>query len=107
MSSRQVLLNLRIPSLTVRPADEAPKRIDNSQVRFRKILELPALPKVGDVLDVVIGEGFKTLTSTVNAVNWDEREETFVVACYAKPPIKEPEYQALLASPDWEMRSLI
>jgi hypothetical protein len=107
VSSRQVLLNLRIPSLTVRPPDEAPKRIDNSQVRFRRVIELPALPKVGDTLDVIIGEGFKSLTSTVNSVNWDEREAMFVVACYAKPPIKEPEYQALLSSPDWEMRSLI
>jgi hypothetical protein len=43
----------------------------------------------------------------VNTVNWDERENMFVVACYAKAPMRQADYRALLASSDWTIKSLL
>jgi hypothetical protein len=107
MARQHVLINLRIPSLSVRPPDEPPKRIDNSEVRFTRVVELPAIPKREDVLDVTIAEGTPPLRCTVTMVNWDERENRFVVACWAKPPMRESDYRALLASPDWAAKPLL
>ena len=105
--SHTVLINLRVPSLTVRPAGEAPKRVDNSEVRFRKAMELATLAKPGEILEISVAEGSAPLACTVNSVNWDERENMFIVACYAKPPLRESDYRALLASPEWEMKALL
>jgi hypothetical protein len=40
-------------------------------------------------------------------VHWNEHENKFVVACQAKAPMREADYRALLASPEWEVRSLL
>lgn len=105
MASQHVVLNLRIPSLTLKPPNESPRRVDNSEVRFRRTIEVASIGKPGDVLDVSIGEAI--LKCTVNSVHWNEHENMFVVACQAKPPMREADYRALLASPDWEMRALL
>lgn len=107
MPSQNVLINLRIPSLTVRAPGEPPKRVDNAEVRFRRTFQFPAIAKPGEVLDIAVAEGEPPLKCTVNTVNWDEREGMFVVACYAKAPMPETTYRALLASSDWVMKSLL
>lgn len=108
-SMARVLISLRIPSLTIREAGDAPaKRIDNSGVRFMKVVEVAAIPKVGDVLTMsaaAIAEPFQCLTKRSE---WDDREDLFLVSCsYAKASIREADYHALVGSPDWTVKPLI
>jgi hypothetical protein len=45
---------------------------------------------------------------TVNQVEWDERQEVFVVRCrYGPVAIREAAYRDLLASADWVSKPLL
>jgi hypothetical protein len=105
----RVLISLRIPSLTIREAGDTPaKRIDNSGVRFIKIVEVAAIPKVGDVLDMTAASAAAPFQCTTKRSEWDDREDLFFVSCsYAKTSIPEAEYRALVGSPDWTAKPLI
>lgn len=61
----EVEVNLRIPTLTLRSATEPDRRVDNSIVRFVKRVEVPAIPKVGEVmhLSTHIGDAFEATIS--------------------------------------------
>jgi hypothetical protein len=106
--AQTVVINLRIPSLTLRtePLGEV-RRISNDAVRFITRVELPSIPKVGDVLTLEAAPGM-TFTCDVLTVNWRDNENAFVVACrYSKRTISPQEYQALLNAPQWENRPLL
>ena len=105
----RVLINLRIPSLMVNSADDsAPKRVDNSALRFMKTVELAAIPKAGAILDMTAAAVSAPFGCTVKQANWDERENMFVVSCsYAKSSIPEAVYRALLGSSDWVTKPLL
>ena len=106
--AQTVIINLRIPSLTVRtdPAGEV-KRIPNDGVRFITHLEVQSIPKVGDVLTLEAAPGV-SFTCDVLTVNWRDDENAFVVACrYSKRTISPHEYQALIDAPNWEARPLL
>lgn len=105
----KVLINLKIPSLTLKgDGTGEPKRLDNSGIRFLKAVEVEALPKVGDQLDMTV-VGFQApFGCRVTRSDWDDRENLFVVSCsYARTSISEPLYRALAESPDWTGRSLV
>ena len=104
-----VLVNLRIPSLMVKSADGSdPKRIDNSVLRFMKTVELEAIPKAGAVLNMTAAAISTPFPCTVKQANWDDRENIFVVACsYGKSSIRQEDYLALIASPDWVAKPLL
>lgn len=104
----KVLINLRIPSLTLKPGGDAPpKRLDNSTVRYMKHVELPALPKVGDLLDMTAAVESASFGCKVTRAEWDERENLFVISCsYARPSIPEAVYRSLSGSPDWTAKPL-
>jgi hypothetical protein len=96
-----VELNLRIPSLTIRGANEDLKRIDNQSVRFKKRIVLPTIPKAGDLLQVTSRHG-EPFECTVTRADWSESAEIFVVSCnYARRSIAVGDYNALVADPDW------
>ena len=106
--AQTVVINLRIPSLTVRtdPAGEV-RRISNDAVRFITHVELETIPKVGDVLTLEAAPG-ATFTCDVLTVNWRDSENAFVVACrYSKRTISPQEYQALTGAEKWEARPLL
>ena len=105
----QVLVNLRIPSLTIKATDEAPaKRVDNSALRFIKTVDLPAIPKAGAVLDMTASAVSAPFGCTVKMAEWDERENMFVVACsYARSSMPEADYRGLLGSSDWATKPLL
>lgn len=104
----RVLINLRIPSLTVKQDVEAPRRIDNSMVRFLKTVDVPSIPKVGDNLDMTADAMAVAFQCTVKRSDWDDRENMFIVSCaYAKSSIPEHDYRALLGSPDWTQKPLL
>ena len=96
-----VELNLRIPSLTIRGANEDPKRIDNQSVRFKKRITVATIPKAGEVLQVTSRHG-EPFDCTVTRADWSESAEIFVVSCnYARRSIAVGDYNALVADPDW------
>ena len=106
--AQTVIINLRIPSLTVRaePLGEV-SRISNDAVRFISRLEVQAIPKPADVLTLEVVPGV-TFTCDVLTVNWRDGDNAFVVACrYSKRTIPPHEYHALLNAPQWESRPLL
>lgn len=104
----RVLINLRIPSLTVKHDVEAPRRVDNSMTRFLKIVDVAAIPKVGDTLDMTADAIPSPFACLVKRSDWDDRENMFIVSCaYGKSSIPEHDYRALLGSPDWSSKSLL
>ena len=106
--AQTVIVNLRIPSLTLRtePLGEV-TRISNDAVRFITRLEVQTIPKTGDVLTLEAAPG-ASFTCDVLTVNWRDSDNAFVVACrYSKRTIAPHEYHALLNAPQWESRPLL
>lgn len=105
--SKKVEISLRIPNMKVRALDEHGYPIDHSTVRFKKNLQVPAIPKPGDSLPLTTASG-RMLQSTVVRADWHEERELFVVACqYSNRSISPDEYAALINDPDWQMTPLI
>jgi hypothetical protein len=105
--SREVEISLRVPNMKVRALDENGYPIDHSAVRFRKILNVEAIPKAGETLQLETNSG-RALEAKVVRTDWHESRELFVVSCqYANRSISPDEYQALVADPAWELKPLI
>jgi hypothetical protein len=104
----EIEVSMRVPTLTVRAPNEPDRRIDNSAVRFIRRIEVPALPKPGDVLPLSTDEGRTTFDCTVTRSDWSEDKGLFIVACtYAKrsPPVDI--YNALVNDAQWTMKPLL
>jgi hypothetical protein len=106
--AQTVEISLRIPSLRHRPeGSEDTKTIVNSDLRFRKLVELESIPKPDTVLTMQIGVG-PTFECRVVRSDWHETKNMFVVACtYAKRSISMAEYQAFVNATDWQGSALI
>jgi hypothetical protein len=106
--AQTVEISLRIPSLRARQeGKDAVETIANSDVRFSKQVELEAIPKPGDVLDMAVSSG-GTFECEVVRSDWHDEKNMFVVACrYSKRSISPAEYQTLMNSPDWQVRPLL
>ena len=101
-------VNLRVPTLTVKTPNEPDKRIDNSAVRFTKRIEVPSLPKPGDLLSLSTNGGQTAFECTVTRSDWHEEKALFVVACtYAKRSLPVDTYSALVNDSEWTMKQLI
>ena len=108
MSSQPVLINLRIRSLTVRMPGEPPVKVDNALVRFTKVIELAAIPRVGAAITLTAGPDQLTFECSVSRAEWDDRENMFVVACsYTKSPMSQAHYLAIHGGGDWTMKPLL
>jgi hypothetical protein len=103
-----VEISLRIPSLRVRrDTHEAMETIANSDIRFIKQVQLEAVPKPGDVLNMVVSSG-GTFECEVVRSDWHHQKNMFVIACrYSRRSISPAEYQALIGSSDWQVRALL
>jgi hypothetical protein len=42
-----VEIELRIPTLTLNKEDDVPGKVDNTHVRFKKVIQVPAFPPPG------------------------------------------------------------
>jgi hypothetical protein len=101
-----VEVTMKIPGLTIRSATEPVRVINNSDVRFSRLIEVPAIPASGTALQVPVAEGV-TFDCTVTQSDWHEEKSIFVVACrYARPRITVDDYNALVNSPDWTQKVL-
>ena len=93
--------------MKVRALDENGYPIDNSSVRFKKLITVPAIPKAGESLQLTTRSG-KPFEVKVTRADWSEDRSLFVVACqYANRSILAEDYAALVNDPDWQMKPLI
>jgi hypothetical protein len=106
--SQVVEISLRIPSLRIAGEDaDAPRVINNAQVRFCKQVEVESIPKPGVVLTMPGGLGAAFDYEVVRA-DWHHEKNMFVIACrYAKRSVSAAAYHAFMIAPDWHVRSLI
>jgi len=105
--SKPIEVRLKIPKNSKAPLlDDNGYPLDMASVRFRKLMEVPAIPKAGD--SMALTAGTRTLPSTVVRADWSERDGRFIVACqYAQRSISVDEQNALVADPDWLLIPLI
>ena len=105
--SADVEVNLRIPRAKVPALDERGYPIDNGSVRFTKLINVPALPKPGVLLQLTTSLG-NTFECEVTRANWHEEKERFVVYCkYSKRSIPADECAAFYNAADWTMKPLL
>ena len=62
-----VEIELRIPTLTVKIDEDKTQRIDNSLVRFRKVIQVPAFPRPGSQIAISISPGAPQGSSVFNS----------------------------------------
>jgi hypothetical protein len=81
--------------------------ISNADVRFITRIDVPALPKVGDALELSTRAGH-VFAAIVKRLDWHDDKGLFVVACqYAKRSVPLEEYESLSADPDWAAKALL
>lgn len=103
-----VEINLRIPRLTIRSASAPDKVIDNSVVRFTRLVQVSAIPKPGASLQVAARVAGETIECVVTRSDWSEDKSLFIVSCsYAKKSIAAADYEALVNDADWTIKPLI
>jgi hypothetical protein len=99
-----VEVNLRIPNISVRSPE--PRVISNADVRFITRIDVPALPKVGDALELSTHD--HSFSAIVKRVDWSDEKALFVVGCqYGKRSVPLEEYESLNTDPAWATRSLL
>jgi hypothetical protein len=97
-----VEIELRIPTLTIKTEDDSPRRIDNSLVRFRKVIQVPAFLPSGSKIELKAGSDL-AFECVITRADWHEEKQRFVLSCkYPKQRIFPHEYEALLNDPEWE-----
>jgi hypothetical protein len=100
-------IRLRVPNMKIRALDASGYPIDHSSMRFRKVIEIPNRPRVGDLLDLATRSG-TILQATVDRVELDEPRSLFVLSCrYTERTISADTYAALSNDPDWELKHLL
>ena len=103
----EVEVELKIPTLALRSPSQPDKRIDNASVRFKKLIQVAAIPKPGASLQMTTTAG-QRFECTVTRADWHEERALFILSCrYAKKAISTDEYHALVSDPDWRMGQLL
>lgn len=104
--SMPVEVRLRVPNMKVRALDENGYPIDHSSVRFRKVIDVPKIPKPEETLDLTTSSG-RTLQARVVRADWNEDRGLFVLSCrYINRSITAEEYGALASDPEWVLKHL-
>ena len=97
--------NLRVPSLSVTD-DKGSKTINNQALRFRKMIEVAAIPKVDEMLELSTSDGIP-LPCRVTRSDWEEDRQLFVVSCkYSPSRITSQTFEALLTDAEWKKTEL-
>ena len=101
-----VEVNLKIPGLTIRSIDQPVRVINNSAVRFARMIEVPVIPKPGALLEVPVGASLK-FGCTVTRAEWHEERAIFIISCqFSKARISPDDYHALINNADWTQKVL-
>jgi hypothetical protein len=102
-----VEVRLRVPNMKVRALDENGYPIDHSSMRFRKVVEVPKIPKPDEMLDLTTQSG-RVLQARVVRADWNEDRGLFVLSCqYVNRSITPDEYGALASDPEWQLKHLL
>lgn len=102
-----VEVRLRVPNMKVRALDENGYPIDHSAMRFRKVLEVPKIPKPDETLELATKSG-RVVQAKVVRADWNEHRGLFVLSCqYINRSITAEEYGALATDPDWQLKHLL
>jgi hypothetical protein len=105
--SQPVEMRLRVPNMKTRVLDETGYPIDHSAMRFRKVIEVPKIPKPEEPVELTTSAG-RVIQARVVRADWNEGLGMFVVSCqYANRSITAEEYGALADDPDWELKHLL
>ena len=101
-----VEIELRIPALTVKKEDGSAGRIDNTHVRFKKVIRVPAFPPQGSTIQLTAGSDL-AFECTIARADWHEEKQLFVLACkYPKQRMFPHEYEMLINDPEWHRMEL-
>jgi|SRR3954454_5843300 hypothetical protein len=101
----RVEVRLRVPNMKHRALDANGYPIDHQAKRFRKMVEVPGLPKRDDVLQLSTQSG-EIIPAIVIRTDWNE--ESVVVSCrFARQAISATEYYSLADDPEWELKDLL
>jgi hypothetical protein len=102
-----VEVRLRVPNMKVRALDENGYPIDHSSMRFRKVVEVPKIPKPDEMLELTTQSG-RVLQARVVRADWNEDRGLFVLSCqYVNRSIMPDEYGALASDPEWQLKHLL
>ncbi len=105
MMAIEVEVNLKIPRVTIRLANQPDQVIDNSATRFATLTQVPAIPKPGAVLQLTTNDS--PLECTVTRADWNEERSRFVLSCsYAKRSMTAAEYESLVSDAAWTQKPL-
>ena len=105
--SIEVEINLQIPAVKDPLKDAAGWSINNRDVRFMKRVRAQAVPKPGDVVDLIARQDYR-FQATVIRTDWHEERELLVVSCkYSNRSIPRPEYLAIMEDQEWTMNPLV
>ena len=103
--SISLAINLRLPDINARTSTP-PRRIVNRDVRFWRVVEVDALPKVGETL--ALSARSHVFSTKVIRVDWHDDKGSFVVACQlAKRSMDPEEYDTLRGDPEWTLKPLL
>ena len=76
-------------------------------MRFRKVVDVPKIPKPEEMLDLTTQSG-RVLQAKVVRADWNEDRGLFVLSCqYVNRSITAEEYGALASDPDWQLKHLL
>jgi hypothetical protein len=93
--------------MKVRALDENGYPLDHSELRFRKTIEVPKLPKPNETVELMTSSG-RVLQATVVRADLNEERGLFVLSCqYASRSISPEDYSALADDPDWALKHLL
>ena len=103
----EVEVRLRVPNMKNRALDENGYPIDHSAMRFRKVIEVPKIPKAEETIELATRSG-KSVLAKVARTDWNEGLGLFVLSCqYANRSISAEEYALLVDDPDWQLKHLL
>ena len=102
----RVEVRLRVPNMKARALDENGYPIDHSSVRFRKTIDVPALPKPNDTLELTTRSG-QPIQAIVVRTDFNEGQGLVLSCQYARRSITAEEYGALSEDPEWELKHLL
>jgi hypothetical protein len=101
-----VEIELRVPTFVMKDEFDAEKRVDNSHIRFRSVIEVPAFPKPASKIALNIGTRLG-VPCLIERADWNEAKQMFVLTCqYPTRRISPAEYEALLNDPQWKKTEL-
>jgi hypothetical protein len=107
MTTMPVEVRLRVPNMKVRALDESGYPIDHSAMRFRRVIEVPKVPKPEETMEFTTSSG-RVIQAKVVRADWSESRGMFLVSCqYVNRSITPEEYGALKDDPAWELKHLL